>query len=383
MNERFNIESAGESILNGGRLVEISAEVPAGRTFDAGDANAVVAGARLPGGAGVKGRRSLLVEGSLQGEAQGRCRIEVDGDVVVTGGVAHADLTGRSIRIGGDARECRLAACNDITVCGDMADARVMAGRVEPAKRQIEALRQQVVVGTRQQAFAERQVTIEGKRVEKMIRGASSGIDFNVGKIVQCRRKRISVDLAPFYRATGAKDEEAVISALKEFYAKAVVGVLTKKNRAYIAQSTNRRTIFTSMVRSLYDLFMLTYKRDRELAQLAGQKAEAEELAEVLRNRTVAVYVKGYLMPKLDIQIVLPHVEAMEDGEISIGMDTVKMQVGPGPDDAHLEVVLVDKEGEGATSRPEAGELQGLAISAVDGKAAWEHTSVPQAEAAA
>ena len=122
MENRFDVEGAARAIMSEGRLVEAECQIPAGETFDAEDANALIP-MDVKAGAAVKGQRSLLIEGSARGDAQQRCRIEVDGDLIVKGSVQYADIAARRITIGEDANACKLVAAGDAEIAGSLSDA--------------------------------------------------------------------------------------------------------------------------------------------------------------------------------------------------------------------------------------------------------------------
>ncbi len=367
----FDIQSAAQEILSAGRIVETETLTVDSGPLDAGDSNALVSG-DVTAGAVVRGRQSLLVEGSLVGEADRPCRIEVEGDVVVIGEVRHARITGRGIWIGTKARHCRLTAQQDIEIGGDLFDARIVAGELDLGKRKIEERKQNLAKAQREREFIEQQLRIEERRVDKLLKVTRVVLDFSIGQIVQRKRNRVKVDLRPFYKVVGEKTEEEIDRALLEFFAKAVVGLLTKANRGYIGGSPNRQKVFRSVVRSLHDLFFLTRKSDRQSNQIAPGEAELNALIDALSNQTSAVYVRGAVLPDIDLQFVLPDVEWLEEGEVSIGMQTARLTLRPGADADQREVIRLDTSGEDTVLSPNPEELQGISIRVHEGRVVWE-----------
>ena len=140
----FDIQLAGQEILSSGSLVQtetLSLESP---TFEGGRSDILVNG-DVTAGAAVKGTQSLVVKGSLIGSERWPCRIEVDGDVVVFGDVKYAHVTGRSIRIGADARHCRLTAQRGLEVGKDLSNARIAVGEFDSENRKIEEAKQKIL----------------------------------------------------------------------------------------------------------------------------------------------------------------------------------------------------------------------------------------------
>ncbi len=150
MLEHFDIQSAAREILSAGRIVEADADTLDTGVFDAEGSNALING-NIAADAVVKGAKSLLVQGSLLGEAKRLCRIQMGGEVVVSGEVKYAQIAAHSIRIGAGAKRCRLAAQADIWVGSDLADARMVVGEFASAKRKIEKLKQKAWYTTKKE----------------------------------------------------------------------------------------------------------------------------------------------------------------------------------------------------------------------------------------
>ena len=94
------IQSACDAIMNEGRRTEIPVLGPEAPLplFDSEDRDVLVQG-DLALVHVVKSERSVLILGSIHDAAQQVIRVEAKGDIVVTGSVYHAQLTGRRVLI--------------------------------------------------------------------------------------------------------------------------------------------------------------------------------------------------------------------------------------------------------------------------------------------
>ena len=373
--EDFNVQSAAQKILSAGRLVETETLTAHNEQLDAGDSNALISG-DVTAGAVVRGLRSLLVEGSLIGEANRPCRIEAGGDVVVVGEVKHAQLTGRSIHIGGGARDCRLTASRDIEVGGDLTDARIVAGEFDSEKRKIEELKQKIHRAQQEGKFVEQRLKLDQKRMHKQLSTTRFTLDFNIGQIIQRRRNQIRIDLRPFYRVVGEKTDDEIDRALLEFFAKAVVGLMTRTNRHLLRENQNRQKVFKGVIKSLHDLFFLTRKFDNHAHRMAGDEAELNKRIDALSSQTGVVHVQGAVLPGVDLHFVLPDVERLEDGEISIGTWIARLRVRHGADANQRKIVQIDTNGEDSVLNLSPEELQGISIRLHNGQILREQIGI-------
>ena len=273
-----------------------------------------------------------------------------------------------------------MAAQVDIWVGTDLTDTRVVVGGFTQDKRRIEALRRNMrqTVGSRESI--ERQLEIDGKRMGKRLETASFAIDFSVGDITQESRNRVHIDLEPLYKIIGEKVEENVDHALQEFFTKGVVGLLATRNKHHIVGNPNRQKVFMGLIKNLRGLFLLRRERDKQSDLLSKAEDDLNKLMDALKSRTSAVHVLGEVLPDVDLGFVLPDVELLKDGEISIGMHTARLTLRAGEDADHWEVGRVDVGGDESVLSQEAEKWQGVSIWLKEGKVTWGSFSALAAE---
>ena len=377
----FHIQSAAQEILSSGSLVEtetLSLESP---TVEGGSSNILING-NVTAGAAVRGTQSLLVKGSLIGSERWPCRIEVDGDVVVFGDVKYAHVTGRSIRIGADARHCRLTAQRGLEVGKDLSNARIEVGEFDSENRKIEEAKQKILQTKQEGELIERQLRRDEKSMHKKFSSTHFDLNFSAGGIIEHMRSGIVINLQRFYKVVGERSDKEIDQALLEFFAKSVVGFLVRSNHRILKTSKGRQKAFKNVIRSLHDLFFLTREFDKQSSRIAQCEAGIDNLIDALSSQTSPVYVRGAMTPGIDLSFVLPEIERLEDEDekVFIGRGTVKLTARPGKD-AHLcEVTCSDTGGQDTVSNPGSEELQGILIQVHEGRAVWEPINMPVEE---
>ncbi|MDP6777930.1 MAG: hypothetical protein QGI83_14325 [Candidatus Latescibacteria bacterium] len=104
---------------------------------------------------------------------------------------------------------------------------------------------------------------MDQKRVGRLFAATRIVYDLSVGKVLSRQGVGFRVDLVPFYEVVKGRSESDIDGALLEFYAKAIVGLLTRLNREYIQQSPSNRKVFTTALRKLHDLIFLAREVDK------------------------------------------------------------------------------------------------------------------------
>ena len=96
-----------------------------------------------------------------------------------------------------------------------------------------------------------KQLALDEMRLHKQCARTRAGLNFHAAEIVLHEHDRIRVDLSKFYRHVEDKGEEEVTAALKEFFAKGIIGLLSKTNRAYITANSAHEKVFVQLIQSL------------------------------------------------------------------------------------------------------------------------------------
>jgi hypothetical protein len=378
----FDIESAVAMILSTGKVVETETLAAEHGALIAGEAHAVIDGDAGPG-ATVRGEQGLLVRGSIQGLARMPCRVEVKGDVVITGRAENSNIVGRSIRIGRDARACRLTALEGVEIGDDASDLTISVGEFEEERIKVENLKARISQANLDRDYADRQVRLEERRMDRALETTKVALDFTLGQIIQRRRNRVALDLAPFYRMVGEKGEAEMEAALLEFFSRGVIGLLTRTNRDYIGKNPNRQKIFLGVIRNLRELFSLTLKLDQQTARMARESENHRQALEALESRTGAVYVRGTLTPRADVQLVRADVKRPEEQEPIILKETARLTLEPGANPEEVAAILTAVNGAESVLTSNPGEWRGVKLSLQEGSVVREPLEAIPEDAAA
>ena len=376
MAKDFDICTAADQIINASPLLERESMSLENGAMNAGDANVLVR-RNISAGAVLKGAGALLVEGSLAGSPRWPCRVEMGGDVVVLGSVENAHLSGRHIWVGKDASHCQLMAVGNVAFGGDVADARILSGDYEAERRLIEEMKIKVSKAREEQEHLEGKVRFEERRMDRVIQATQINLHLELGNIIQNLRKRIAIDLKPFYRIVGPKTAEEIDLSLMEFFSRGVVGMLARTNRDYLVKNPNRQTIFLGVIRSLRDLFSITRQLDRHIQGVVEMESLIPPMLERLKEKRTTVCVRKALRPEVEVRFVCPEVKEIEEGETAIFKQIGMLNVQPNPETAQYKVTRVDvNEGVSALD-VDSGELQGVLFHMHEGQVTWERIEVP------
>jgi len=376
----FDIQSASNEIVSAERLVETESLSLENPTFDGRDANIHVKG-NVNSGAAIRGSGSLFIDGSLLGSERWPCRIEVDGDVVVRGDAANAVVKCGSLRIGSETTDCRINACKGMEVGSDLARSQILIGEFDAEKREIERLKQDILQNNKIKDATDRQLKLEQRRMHKQLNTTRFTLDFNLGKIVRLRRNRIEIDLQPFYKIVSDKTEAEVDNALREFFAKAVVGLLTRSNLHLIQKNPNRQKIFKSIIRSMHDLFFLTRKFDKQTYRVIQDDSHLKKQVDDLSGQNYPLCIRGTVMD-LDLQFILPSAEQVEDGEVLIESENVRLTIREEEDTQQPEIIITDTNGIESTEDTPLENLHQIAILPEENRIAWKKISTIVKESA-
>ena len=365
----FDILAAAGEITSSEHVHQVDSLAMENGTIEIFDANLQVNGDMMPGGV-VKGSRSVLVKGTLQGNERWPCHIEVDGDIVIMGDVSCAQLMGRSIFIGGQVKDCQLSGQLGIEVGGNLSQARIAVGEFDQERRQILVIVDTLSkVGARRD-YAGRQLRLDQKRVDRMFNTTRVDFAFSLGNVIRRKRRRIEVDLRPFYDVVQTRTEAEIDQAIVEFFAKGVVGALTRTNQNFLRSNRNRQKILMEVIRNLHELFLLTRGFDKMTKQVAGLESDLNDLIEGVNGRKTGVYVKGAMRPDVDIRFVIPTVSREEDGEVALEADTAHLQMRNGEDG--LDVKRVDSSGEEEDVSCEPGAFECVTVHVHEGLVVWD-----------
>jgi len=376
--EPFDLDAAMAPILAaGGPGLADTAADSVGREFDAGAAH-LVAQQSLPAGSVVRGQGSALIQGDVTGEPDLPCRLEVPGDAVITGAVDHAHISARRILVGASVRCSQLSAADAVEVSGDVERCRLNCGdyfaQVEGARAREAALEE-----ARQHVEELRQrVAVEEKRLTKACQSVRAPLSLSVGRIVLHRDDAVTVDLSPFYRSVEWKTEADLERALNEFFAKGIVGVLTRVNRKHLLEVPTRGRAFAQLMRGLHDLLRRVMAGDAAERRAVRCELELERLINELECRQPTVTVGGAIAPSVRLEFILPRVIRQTDGSIDFAHKTAQLSIHAGAFADQLELVGQASDGSRSERSALAGDLDGMVFQVREQQVRWERVAASE-----
>lgn len=375
--EPFDLDVPMAAILAQGGLSLVDAAVDSfGREFDAGNDNLMVHGP-LPAGAVVRGQRSVLIQGEVSGQSDMPCRIEVPGDVVITGDVAHAHIAARRLYLGASVHCSQLTAASAIEVSGDVERCRLLCGDYFADLDGARA-REATLEEARQRADELRQrVAVEEKRLAKACGSMRAPLSLNVGRIITHRPDAVTVDLGTFYRSVEWQTDEELERALNEFFAKGIVGVLARMNRKYLVEVPTRGKVFMQLMRGLQELLLQVMASDAAERHAVRRELELERLIHEMETREPRVSVGGSVAPSVRLEFILPRVIRQADGSIDFAHKSAQLTIHAGAFADRLELAWQGGDGSRAERSVRAGDLDGAVFQIRDQQVRWERVTSP------
>jgi len=294
---------------------------------DLGDQDGVVEGDVLRGGV-VRGGGDLHIVGSLKGEPDHACRIEVSGDVRVDGASEQSRIRARRIGIGRDVVGGRLTSDLDVEVGGDLSDAEASIGnRAQDLSRLLTLKAEYDRLETQ---MDEMRVKV-GSTSRRFVRDYPQ-VDLAMGGIIVPHKREVRVDLASFYKAVADRTPDEIDKALQEFYVRVMVGALTRSNRLYVSRNPSRQKIFLKLIEDLRGHVMNVRAADRLQAAAGDILQERQMLLDDLKRPVdSAVKVAGKVTGETKVlATVLGPIEGTAAGAIDVGKTQLEARLTEG-----------------------------------------------------
>ena len=99
---------------------------------------------------------------------------------------------------------------------------------------------------------------------------------------------------------------------------------------------------------------------------------------DALNDQMRPAYVRGTVVPDVDMQFVLPHAARAEDGGVEINMETAKLSIRPGEGSDERDVTDTDTFGEESVETAPDEDLRGLLVRVCDGRVTREGLDAPK-----
>ena len=355
MSAKLAVEQAVDQIKVAGDLTVKGGLTPANGVSFTAAGNVLVVGDIL-GGVQVQVARILVVKGGVVGEIDKPCRIEVQEDLYISGKVDYAHISARNIYIVEEVRNTSLISTEDIHVESDLIDADIEAGGLAVYERLIKEHKLQLVQQMGRTDALKRQLERDAAHLHRQCSRVRTGLNLGVGGIVR--------------HVEGLGTEEVTV-ALKEFFAKGIIGLLAKVNRSYIAASRAQGKVFRQLIHNLYELIFLT----RELDQLKAGATSAKEGFRSMANRLSCldrrVLVNGKIYPDTIFRFMPREVDISDDGEIALEGESASLTIASGSDPGQRKLMWRNVDGRSQTEVQAADRLRGIVLRLDEDQVVW------------
>ncbi len=305
----------------------------------------------------VGGGGDLHVQGSLKGEPDHPCRIEVTGHVRIDGAAEQSRIQGRTICVVGDVAGGQLEADFDIEVGGGLIDTEASIGNRRADLSRLAHLKADY--DKLEKRLTEAKVKVHA--ASHRFANDYPQVDLAMGGIIVPMEREVRIDLAPFYEAVADRTPDEIDKALEEFFLRVVVGALTRANRRYVNRNPGRQKIFLKLIEELRSHVLVARAADR-LQEAAGEVLKERQvlLDDLKKPFRDALVVGGQVRGDLTVRaMLLGPFEGTAEGKIDVGKTSVEARAagdGEGPaldstDDAgqhHRQPLGVDGFGNGA-----------------------------------
>jgi FAD/FMN-containing dehydrogenase len=267
-----------------------------------------------------------------------------------------------------------LTATQCATIGGNLETGRGVVGAYEDDRQRIETCRLTLEQSRTQAESLLRRVSTEEKRLDRASRTLRIPLDFSVGRIVQHQEGRVRVDLDSFYESLQGRTDTQLELALGEFFAKGILGVITRANRKYLINFPAREKVFMQLARSLRELFEAVLERDRLQRRVEWITGRLEHLVEALHDHCCAVDVGGAIAGETAMEFILSRVvKKPEDGGYDFFHKTARLELHCGG--GAVEIVSCGTDGARSSTKVTASEMEGLRFAVDDDRILWEPVS--------
>ena len=372
-----DVETAMSRVLQAdGEVIEKGGLTPANGILQTEAGNVRVRG-DIVGGVQVKVADALIVEGAVVGEIGKPCCIEAEGDVIITGQVQHARISAQNIYIGGEVRSTELVSSEHIDIAADLIDAIISSGDLATCERKIRKHQVRLTQRLDKIQVLQKQLERDEMQLHKQCDRTSAGLNFRVAEIVHHDRDRIRVDLGKFYQYVEDKTEEEVSKALKEFFAKGILGLLSRNNRAYIVENRSHEKVYLQLTQSLRKLVFLARRVDLLKGEVDREKDALAALARHFNNSDRSVAVRGKIYPETNFK-VLPRVVdiAIGGGIVSVGQ-SAELNVAAGAGSGERKLTRRSIDGQQQIDALAAETLRGVALRLDGEHVVWRRIDPP------
>lgn len=219
----------------------------------------------LPQGCSIRGARALIVEGHVRGGLDALAEISCEGAVVILGGLSRTHVQADRLTVAQAVENALLQVASTIEIHGNVSNTQIRLGPPDRHVKDITEKFNWVQDLERVKNDLIEEVETARRSLSKLLQVTGVIFNLNLGKIVRQSDTGLQIDLSSFYEVLPGRSETEVDTALREFFAKAVLGMLTRLNRDYIASGRGHQERFKKVVLKLQDLVLKSREYDKSL----------------------------------------------------------------------------------------------------------------------
>ncbi|MBT3604378.1 MAG: hypothetical protein HN521_15080 [Candidatus Latescibacteria bacterium] len=217
----------------------------------------------LPQGCSIRGARALIVEGAVTGGLESLCEIVCEDTVIILGDIFGAHISAPRVIVGKNVENAFLQIFNTAEIHGNVKKTQFHLGVPTTRAETILARSRNLQELKSTQGDLKQQVESARRSLDKLLKVTGVVFNLNLGRIVRQSEVGLQIDLSSFYKALPGRSAAEVDTALRQFFAKAVMGLLTRLNRDYIASGRGHQVRFKSVVAKLQDLVLKSREYDK------------------------------------------------------------------------------------------------------------------------
>ena len=281
----------------------------------------------ITGNSTIRGPNSLLVQGSIVGTVHEPCKVEIDGDLTVSGSILYADIRARCVQVGASAKDSSILATRKIEIKGDASDVKATLSTFETKQHKLDELQSGISRAKRELVSLRHTCEQSGRGLSKRSRSSRAGINLNIGGLLRERRGCVEVDLSVVYDALKDRTVQELEVALALFFTRGVIGFLTKSNRGFISRGLLQEKNFLRVITGLTTLFAQTRAADRKAEEIEKSERQFDELIDELSVDESELSIEGRLQPNINVEFLLPSARMGPTGKLEVKCDSASWSV--------------------------------------------------------
>ena len=335
-----------------------------------GASKVVVCKGGLPQGWSIRGARAIVIDGEVVGHPNGLSEIFANEMVIVLGDVVRANIQASQLIIKGSVKNALLCIKDTVEVGEDISNTQVRLGPAIDYLKGLQEKYQGLKTLLPHHEELAQQVEVARRGLSRLLQVTGVKFNLNIGKIVQQSKDGLQINLTTFYEAVEGRSEEEIDQALKQFFAKAVLGLLTRLNRDYIASGRGHQERFKKVILKLQDLVIKSREYDKLVNRHHSETLQVEALSYQYTVNFPKLVIQGGIHPSFEVTI-LGVVEG--EGTLSLQEHRLEIEAGrrEGTDEVRFFVGHMLKDMIFVSSQTLANVL----IHVVDNKIRWESRS--------